>query len=397
MSEKQLSIGEKWEADLESARNGAKILVSAPQCERCAHYVKGDAMHCAKYTKETKPRHVMFTKKECVFFESTEPLKISLSNDAENKIYGGIFGFITADALGVPVEFSSRQERNTDPVKEMRAYGTYHQPFGAWSDDSSLMLCLIDAFNHGFSVEKLKNNMIRYYTDGAFTPEDKMFDIGMGTANAIQKMIRGVPATECGGNGERDNGNGSLMRILPLGFVSPFVAQSELLTLSNAVSSLTHRTVRSQLACYFYSVFAGQLFEGRNLNEAYDAAILAVKNESSHYFDSEKLTFRDVLHKSVIKLDRRRIRSSGYVVDTLEAVLWALFNTKSYEEAVLAAVNLGEDTDTIAALTGGLAGIYYGFDQIPQRWIQTLLKKEMIADMTGEFAKYVQHLKQSGK
>lgn len=389
MSEKELSLAEKWELDLEDARNGAKIRVSVPQCERCAHWIKGNAMHCAKYTEENKPRYVLFTKKECGYFESADPLVLSFSSDAQKKIFGGIFGFITADAIGVPVEFSSRNERNADPVKEMRAYGTYDQPFGAWSDDSSLMLCLIDAFNNGFSIDALKNNMIDYYMNGGYTPEGRMFDIGISTAKAIRRMIEGVPAVECGGNGDRDNGNGSLMRILPLGFISSSITRGELLSLSNSVSAMTHRTVRSMFACFFYSVFAEKLFEGKSLSEAYDAAVYAINYESDHFFDSEKMTYSDVLHKSIIGLDRRRIRSSGYVVDTLEAVLWVLFNTSSYEEAVLTAVNLGEDTDTIAALAGGLAGIYYGFEQIPERWVQTLLKKEMIADMTEKFAEYV--------
>ncbi len=395
MADKQYTIGEKWAADLENIKNGAHVDTAVPQCERCVHKVKGDALHCGKYASEMKPQDVLFAQKECPRFESADPLKISLSTDLEKKVYGGIFGFVIGDMLGVPVEFSARAERDKDPVRELRAYGTYRQPFGAWSDDSSLMLCLIDAFNSGFDIETLKQNMISYYTDGAFTPQGKMFDIGISTADAIRRMIQGVPAAECGGNGERDNGNGSLMRILPLAFISPYISRNDLVTLVTAVSSMTHRHMRSVLACYFYTVFAESLFLGRSLKDAYDAAINAVNHECDHCFDLEKSAYRDVLYKKVVTLDRRRIRSTGYVVDTLEAVLWALFNTSSYEDAVLAAVNLGGDTDTIAALTGGLAGIYYGFDQLPDHWVQTVLQKKKIADMTGYFADYVQHLKKS--
>ena len=144
---------------------------------------------------------------------------MGILDELEKRLYGGIFGFCIGDMLGVPVEFSSRKERDEDEVKELRAYGTYHQPFGAWSDDTSLMLCFIDAFNKGFSMNGLAENFASYFSEGKFTPYGEMFDIGIATQNAIINIIQGVEPVNCGGKTEKDNGNGSLMRILPLAYL----------------------------------------------------------------------------------------------------------------------------------------------------------------------------------
>lgn len=114
---------------------------------------------------------------------------IQAGNIWEFRVYCGLFGFCVGDALGVPVEFSSREERKNDPVREMRAYGTHLQPIGTWSDDTSLMLCLIDAINRGYSIQKTADNFMDFYRNGAFTPHGEVFDIGMSTRDAIEKFV----------------------------------------------------------------------------------------------------------------------------------------------------------------------------------------------------------------
>ena len=382
---KRLSIEEKWKIDAEFYDEGAKCMMKYPQCEGCLHYVKGDALHCKKYIDDRKPKEVLLAQKECISFEPIKSLEVHLLNETEGRLYGGIFGFIIGDLIGVPVEFSSRQERDADPIKELRAYGTYHQPFGSWSDDTSLTLCLIDAMLKDDIIGELKKNMIDCYKKGIFTPRGQLFDIGISTSNAINNMIRGINPIECGGIEENDNGNGSLMRVLPLAFVRDNYSNQEYVRLIEDVSSVTHGHDRSKLACVIYVLFASNLYRGLEKDEALDSVIRMFIDEYGERYKDEIKHYRFILDKSIISADRTQIKSTGYVVDTLEAVIWAFFNSKTYKETVLRAVNLGGDTDTIAAIAGGIAGIYYGFNGVPEKWIQNISGKEQIASLCDDF------------
>ena len=218
MQKRQLSMVERWDLDIEAYNNGARVRVSSPQCLSCVNYIKGNALHCKTFVDTEKPKDVLTCKKECLAYVNNNPIELKGQNDRENKIYGGLVGFCVGDVLGVPVEFSTREERAQDPIKEMRAYGTYHQPFGTWSDDTSLMICLIDAINRGYSIQRVAENFIKFYKKGYFTPHGEVFDIGNSTRDSIIKMSDGKNPLDCGGDSEFDNGNGSLMRILPIAF-----------------------------------------------------------------------------------------------------------------------------------------------------------------------------------
>ena len=162
MREHQLSLIKRWELDIESYNNGAKVRVSNPQCLSCINYIKGNALHCEAFANVEKPADVLACRKECFAYNNNSPIDIKIQNDRDNKVYGGLFGFCVGDVLGVPLEFSTREERRRDPVKELRAYGTYHQPFGTWSDDTSLTVCLIDAINNGYSINAVAKNFINF-------------------------------------------------------------------------------------------------------------------------------------------------------------------------------------------------------------------------------------------
>lgn len=319
--------------------------------------------------------------------------------------YCGLFGFCVGDALGVPVEFSSREERKMDPVREMRAYGTHRQPAGTWSDDTSLMLCLIDAVNRGYSIQKVAENFIDFYRNGAFTPHGEVFDIGISTREAIEKMCDGELPVKCGGASEMDNGNGSLMRVLPLAFYGRKMKGEQFISLVEDVSSLTHRHKRSMFACIFYVKFASRLADNGWTGEketALDETIAFMREYCSAAYEAEWSCFDRILSKKILNLPEDEIRSTGYVVDTLEAALWAFFHGRSYREVVLKAVNLGGDTDTIAAVAGGLAGIYHNkggdvpardrnrkgyMGEIPEEWFQSLAKREELNEMFQRFYK----------
>lgn len=379
------SIYDRWESDIQSYKNGAQILVSAPQCDTCTNNIKGNALHCSYYDRERKPKYVLFHKKECPVYENISPIDLTIQNERENKIYGGLFGFCVGDVLGVPVEFSTREERKEDPINEMRAYGTYHQPFGTWSDDTSLTICLIDAINRGYSIKKVAKNFVDFYEKGLFTPFGEVFDIGNSTRNSIIKICNGINAVDCGGKTESDNGNGSLMRILPITFYGEKLVGQDLMKLIEEVSSLTHGHNRSKLACIIYVVFAIQIFEGYEKEEALNRTIVFVNSNCVDSYSDEFRYFERILRKKIINASENEIESTGYVIDTLEAALWAFFTADGYRNTILKAINLGGDTDTIAAIAGGLAGIYYGLNEIPQEWIQSMVKKDKLYQMFKQF------------
>lgn len=137
MQDKPLTLQERWAIDIEMAKKGYGFQVLKPQCDGCQFQIPKSAKYCKKFQDISKPSFVRKCIQECPEFQTSDPLKITISNQYEDYLYGGIFGFCVGDALGVPVEFSSRQERDADPVSGMRAYGAYHQPLGTWSDDTS--------------------------------------------------------------------------------------------------------------------------------------------------------------------------------------------------------------------------------------------------------------------
>lgn len=387
---KQNSILERWEIDAKAYKNGAKNFISIPQCETCTNYIRGNVLHCQCYYCEQKPRYVLFPEKECNLYNNNTPINLKIENDKENKIYGGLFGFCIGDVLGVPVEFSLREDRKRDPVMEMRAYGTYHQPFGTWSDDTSLTICLIDAFNKGYSIKKVAENFVNYFEKGYFTPYGEVFDIVNSTKDAILKLSSGINPVDCGGTLDTDNGNGSLMRILPIAFWGQKLSDRELIKVVEEVSSLTHGHQRSKLACIFYVEFVIQLLLEKDKKEALDITIDFIQKHCDDSYSYEFKNLRRILEKHIIYLTEDEINSTGYVVDTLEAVLWTFFHTENYRDTILKAINLGGDTDTIAAIVGGIAGVYYGFNDIPNNWVQSIAKKEELHQMFKHFVTCIQ-------
>jgi ADP-ribosyl-[dinitrogen reductase] hydrolase len=304
-----------------------------------------------------------------------------------DRILAGLMGVCIGDALGVPVEFTSRQDRILKPVTAMSGYGTYNQPPGTWSDDSSLTFCLAQAIVEvGFASDKLlqetARNFCRWYDEDYWTARHELFDIGGTTADAIENLKAGVSPSEAGGKEDYCNGNGSLMRILPLAFGYQKVEFSQLIQLTHKISCLTHAHPRSQIACGIYVTMAINLLRGQQPLKAYHQAIaLTEPLYQERPYVLELLYYQRLLAKETPQLSIDEIRSSGYVVDTLEASIWCLINSSSYAEAVLKAVNLGGDTDTTAAVTGGLAGIYYGFEAIPQKWLDAIARRDDVIDL----------------
>lgn len=315
--------------------------------------------------------------------DAKEQSLYSLNRKIQAVIIGGAIG----DALGVPYEF---KKRDTYIATDMSGNGTYNQPKGTWSDDTSLTLCLIENFIEGGNLCKLFDKFQNYEKNGYWTPYGHRFDIGITTLQAIEKYKRGVPPELCGGSSEKDNGNGALMRISPILFVTIFDKNPQnIIKMVRKYSSITHMHPRSVLGCIIYIEFLTRVYLNDDFNTSLEICCNfcndaikdnELKNEFQHY--------QRIFKKEIIELKRTDISSDGYVVNSLEAALWCFATTNSYEAAVLKAVNLGGDTDTIAFLTGTIAGLKYGINNIPIKWIRQLIRLNDIKELCGKFSEY---------
>lgn len=308
------------------------------------------------------------------------------------KIKAVMIGHAVGDALGVPVEFASREEVDANPVEDMEGFGTYPYPAGTWSDDTSMSVAALDSLAKGeIDWDEIMYNFGKWLQDGDYTPSGETFDAGRTCVKAIVNYFaNNTKAIESGGTDEYSNGNGSLMRIHPFSLFLYTKGNFDLQIIHNA-SALTHAHKRSQMACGIYSFVLWELLKSPS-----KAAVVRGLSKAKRFYHEwdemksyYKMLFRRIglteLHfedpDTFERAKRDEIKSSGYVVDTIEAAIWCLMNTHSYKECVLTAVNLGDDTDTIAAIAGGLAGALYGYEAIPQEWRNTLIKRNYIEEM----------------
>ncbi len=301
----------------------------------------------------------------------------------------GVMGVVTGDALGCPVQFESRAEVAAHPVAGMRGYGTFNLPAGSWTDDSSLTLALLESLKRTDAVDlnDIMGNFVKWLDKGEFTPYGYSYDIGGGTMSAVCRYMRQKDPLKCGGNDEWNNGNGSLMRILPacLFAYTKKMNDDEAIQTVHQVSSLTHAHIRANIACGLYYFMVKTILDGEGgLQDRLQAGLTyGFAYYEQTLSDPENLKNFDRLRdlKQFAQLPVDKIRSSGYVVDTLEAAVWSLITTASFEAALLKAVNLGEDTDTVGAVAGGLGGLFYGYQGIPAQWVNALQKKEWIESL----------------
>ena len=292
-----------------------------------------------------------------------------------------LLGTAVGDALGVPFEF---MQGGTFRCTGMAEYGTHHQPKGTWSDDTSLTLCLADAIGDGFSIERLADNCLSWMQDAKYTAGGVVFDIGITTKRALNKIADGEDPLTAGGSSERSNGNGSLMRIAPLALYTRDMDIEQRYELCRQVSSITHRHIVSVTACFIFAELLRNITLGQDKATAYRNVI----NETMPYLN--KITDNETMAKfdrlpNITTLNKNELKSGGYVIETIEASMWCFMNTQCYADAVLSAVNLGYDTDTTAAVTGAVAGLYYGTEGIPAEWINDLKNKELIETIAAKW------------
>jgi ADP-ribosylglycohydrolase len=280
----------------------------------------------------------------------------------------------------------------------MTGYGSHQQPAGTWSDDSSMLLCTAESLCEGLDTGDMARRYLRWFDEGYMTAHGAVFDYGGTTFAAMERIRAGVAVEECGQTDADSNGNGSLMRILPVGIWLYGLQERDVQRISSAVSGITHAHPRSRLACAYYSLIVWSLL--RDLYRQSDrfdpaaalrAALRVIRDADLRYpqdvdIARERVHYRRLFAEYFAELPETAIHSDGYVVHTLEAAVWCVMTTSSYKEAVLKAVNLGGDTDTTACVAGGLAGLLYGLDSLPEDWLGALQNRALVMDVTERFA-----------
>lgn len=301
-----------------------------------------------------------------------------------------MLGHAIGDALGMPVEFMSREELSGRPVTGYLGYGSHPVPPGTWSDDTSMALAALDSLAHGLDYADMMERFCAWKTKAAYTATGEVFDMGITTNDALCRFQCGVSPLACGSVGENDNGNGALMRIIP-GVLyclcrNPGGTMEEQMGIIHDLSALTHAHVRSQIGCGIYAVVLARLLETRDKSAIHQGVAEArAFYEKDPRYAGELSHYARLFAPAFGETPEEEIQSTGYVVSTLEAAIWCVLSSDSYRDCVLKAVNLGKDTDTVAAVAGGLAGALYGRKGIPEEWLGGLLRKDMILALCEAF------------
>ena len=290
------------------------------------------------------------------------------------RLVGGVWGHLVGDAVGVPYEF-----RDASAVGAVRfgASGTHHQPRGTWSDDGALMLALLDSLlSAGFDVEDQGRRSVAWWNDGTYTPErgGRPFDIGGTTRQALHAIESGTPAADAGPTDDHACGNGSLMRILPIALVGdgaggqlPWAA---LIDRAMRASRVTHGHHRAQVACALYVCVAARLLAGERDRAA---ALANAADDLRAEFAGDEPRTAALYH--LLGWTERHGR--GRVWDSFWSAWDAFASADSYQATIERAVAYGNDTDTTAAIAGGLAGIYWTVDGIPADWLAGMRGREV--------------------
>lgn len=295
---------------------------------------------------------------------------------AMERVEGGLWGLLVGDALGVPYEFAPPQRipepRRIEMVPPVEFLRSHHgvRP-GTWSDDGAQALCLLESLleRGGMDAEDLMDRICRWFRDGHLAVGRDVFDVGLQTSGSISKFLKGRPALECGRGDEQGNGNGSLMRVLPLALWHRG-PDRDLVDAARLQSHPTHAHPRSELCCALLCLWARRLTQG-----TLDPWMEAVEILEGIY--PPGTAERRELDQGVQPREDLVPKGSGYVVDTLHSARFAM-SQRSFEDVVKAAVALGHDTDTTACVAGGLAGIRHGVHAIPRRWMKAMRGKDLV-------------------
>lgn len=295
---------------------------------------------------------------------------------------GALLGLAVGDAVGTPLEFTS--PGTFEPISDMVGGGPFALDPGQWTDDTSMALCLAESLveQQGFDAVDQMQRYMRWYRDGYLSSTGTCFDIGNTVRQALHHFERTREAF-AGSTDPHSAGNGSLMRLAPVPLYYA-TAPEQAIAQAAQSSRTTHGAPAAVDACRFFSGLIVGTLQGCSKDE-----LLA-----PHFSPVPGLWSRTPLHHAIDaiaagsykKRQPPAIKGTGYVVDCLEAALWAFYHGETYEDAVLLAVNLGQDADTTGAVCGQLAGAYYGAEAIPTHWLSRLALRPQIEDLADRLA-----------
>jgi ADP-ribosyl-[dinitrogen reductase] hydrolase len=307
--------------------------------------------------------------------------------DISQRIHGAIYGLLIGDAVGVPYEFNSPDAlppiELIDMIPPQNFPRTYPSvPIGTWSDDGAQALCLLASLIHcnEFDDHDFMNRICNWYQYGYMAVDSKIFDVGIQTSDAIQRYLTGVPLPQVAKNDERSNGNGALMRVLPLALWHQG-SDEQLVCDAFAQSHITHAHIRSKLCCAIYCLWARNILKGQTINQAWNTS----KQYMFQYCQKMPETLYELEHYIYVE-NKDKPKGTGYVVDCLNSAYYAL-QENEYSKIIKKAISLGNDTDTTACVAGGIAGLYYGLNAIPNEWKQKLRGKDLVEDLLDKLIK----------
>ncbi len=296
-----------------------------------------------------------------------------IKKETEDRMYGSLLGLAVGDALGVPVEFKA--PGSFKEVTGFQGGGPHHLKAGDWSDDTSLALALAKSLieSKGFNPPDQMERYLDWYQEGYLSVNGECFDIGNTTREALEHFAD-TQEPYSGPDHSNSAGNGSLMRLAPIPLYF-FSKKEEVLKYARLSSCTTHQHPLVVECCTYFA----HLLRGALLGEGKEELL------SPHYHPfKEKINFEldEVIKGSYKTKNPPQIKASGYVVRSLEAALWAFYNSDNFKSGALLAVNLGDDADTVGAIYGQLAGAYYGKEGIPQDWLDKLACYDFIMDLS---------------
>lgn len=301
--------------------------------------------------------------------------------DREKYIRGAIYGLLVGDAVGVPYEFKVPSQlpdiEQIDMIPPKGFARTYASlPIGTWSDDGAQALCLLASLldQKKLNPEDFMQRICDWYQSGYMAVDGQVFDVGIQMVDAIHRYQSGIELNQVAKNDEYANGNGALMRVLPLALWHQG-SNRELIEAAFIQSHLTHAHIRSKLCCALYCLWVRKILDGCSIQDSWIEAIEILKRELS-----DQNGALDELEHHILSDDWDRPTGTGYVVDCLKSAYYAL-QASDYEKVIKTAIALGNDTDTTACVAGGIAGLYYGVDAIPSSWMNHLRGKEMVEEL----------------
>jgi ADP-ribosyl-[dinitrogen reductase] hydrolase len=312
------------------------------------------------------------------------PDLLSLSAEIRDRGRGALLGLAVGDALGTTLEFTARDA--LPHHTEMTGRGPFHLDPGVWTDDTSMALALADSLiaRNGLDPADLMNRFTNWWQFGQYSPTGECFDIGITTRAALERY-QTTKDPFAGSTDENVAGNGALMRLAPAALHAWDDADA-CRRIAADQSRTTHGAPQSVQACVFFADLLRRVIGGEP-----KASLLAPADWQGH-----EALVAIASGAAWRNLPRGNIRSSGYVIHTLQAALWAVGETESFEDAVILAVNLADDADTVGAVTGQLAGALYGADAIPARWLAPLAWRERIIALADALLKRPHRSSQSG-